>query len=117
VTRFSGWSSAITARSTVWNWRSTSAFWWVSGSVVGVHSRPDEAAPRIVAHFWVGIAEFVLQSLEGLVIQLELALEGAIGHTAPLAQQGNHLIHERDKVHSVSSLLFAVPIYTCATLS
>jgi hypothetical protein len=88
----------------VWNWRSTSAFWWVSGSVVGVHSRPDEAAPRIVAHFWVGIAEFVLQSLEGLVIQLELALEGAIGHPAAPLEQDNRLVQHLLKGHRSPSL-------------
>ena len=43
-------------------------------------------------------------------IQLELALQGTIGHTAPLAQQGNHLINECGKIHPVSSLLFAVPV-------
>jgi hypothetical protein len=35
----------------------------------------------------------------------------------PLAQQGDHLIHERAKVHPVSSLLFAMPVDACATLS
>jgi hypothetical protein len=34
----------------------------------------------------------------------ELLLQGAIGHAAPLAQQGDHLLHDRDNVHPVSSL-------------
>ena len=38
------------------------------------------------------------------LIELELELEGAIGQAAPLAQEGNHLIHDRDKVHRFSSL-------------
>jgi hypothetical protein len=65
----------------------------------------------------VGIAQLSEEIGQGVRIQLELALQGAIGHTAPLAQQGKHLIHERDKVHPVSSLLFAMPVYACATLS
>jgi hypothetical protein len=65
----------------------------------------------------VGIAQLSEEIGQGVRIQLELSLQGAIRHTAPLAQQGNHLIHERDKVHPVSSLLFAVPVYARATLS
>jgi hypothetical protein len=47
----------------------------------------------------MGIAQLAEEVAQGVRIQLELALQGAIGHPAPLAQQGNHLIHERDKVH------------------
>jgi hypothetical protein len=65
----------------------------------------------------MGIAQLAEEIAQGFRIQLELALQGAIGHTAPLAQQGNHLIHERDKVHLVSSLLFAGPIDVYALLS
>ena len=53
--------------------------------------------------------QLVHEVVQRIVIELELPLEGAIGHAAPLAQQGDHLIHDRDKVHPVSSLLFAVP--------
>jgi hypothetical protein len=35
-----------------------------------------------------------------------LSLERTIGHAAPLAQQRDHLIYDRDKVHPVSSLPF-----------
>jgi hypothetical protein len=59
----------------------------------------------------VGIAQLAEKIGQGVRIQLKLALQGTIGYTAPLAQQGNHLIHERDKIHPVSSLLFAVPVY------
>ena len=46
----------------------------------------------------------VLEVLERLVIELELPLERAIGHAAPLAQQGDYLIHDRDKVHIIAPL-------------
>ena len=38
-----------------------------------------------------------------LVIELEVQLEGTIGQTATLTQEGDHLIQNRDKVHPVSS--------------
>jgi hypothetical protein len=47
----------------------------------------------------LALDEFVLHILEGRVVELELPLEGAVGHPAPLAQQADHLIHDRDKVH------------------
>ena len=61
--------------------------------------------------------ESFLQGSELRVIQRELELEGAIGHAAPLAHEGDHLIHDRDKVHLVSSLPCAVPVYACGTPS
>ena len=67
-------------------------------------TRPDEAASRIVDHLGLRVEQFVLQGSELCVIQRELELQGAIGHAAPLAQQGDHLIHDRDKVHPMSSL-------------
>jgi hypothetical protein len=48
--------------------------------------------------------EFNLEVFDRLVIELKLPLERAIGHPPPLAQEGGHLIHHRDKVHPVSSL-------------
>jgi hypothetical protein len=53
----------------------------------------------------VGIAQLGEEIGQGLRIELKLPLQGAIGHTAPLAQQCQRLIHDRDKVHPVSSLL------------
>src|SRR5262252_9895920 len=50
------------------------------------------------------VEEFVLQSRQLRVIQRELELESTISHAAPLAQEGDHLIHDRDEVHPVSSL-------------
>jgi hypothetical protein len=52
----------------------------------------------------LALDEFVLHILQGRVIELELPFEGAVGHPAPLAQQGDDLIHHRDKIHPVSSL-------------
>ena len=80
-------------------------------------ARPDEAAPRIVADLGMGIEEFLGEIVQGVVIQLKLPLEGPIGHAAPLAQQRDHLIHDRDKVHSVSSLPGAWPPCVDATPS
>jgi hypothetical protein len=68
---------------------------------------PDQASSGIVAHLRVGIEEFVCEIVQRIVVELKLPLEGPIGHAAPLAQEDDHLIHERDKVHRVSSLLSA----------
>jgi hypothetical protein len=57
----------------------------------------------------LGIEEFVLEGLQGIVVQAELHFERPIGHTTPLAQEGDHLIHHRDKVHPVPSLPGARP--------
>ena len=67
-------------------------------------TRPDQAAPRIVADLRVGIEDRVCEIVQGVVIQLKLPLEGPIGHAATLAQQDDHLVHDRDKVHPLSSL-------------
>ena len=59
----------------------------------------------------------VLERGQVRVVELKLQLEGPIGHAAPLAQQGDHLIHHRDKVHPVSSLPGARPPCSYATSS
>jgi hypothetical protein len=46
----------------------------------------------------MAIEEFVFEIVEGAVVQLKLPLEGAISHAAPLAPQGYHLIHDRNRV-------------------
>jgi hypothetical protein len=48
---------------------------------------------------------------------LELPLEGTVGHPAPLAQEGDHLIHHRDKVHPVSSWPDVLSEDACASPS
>ena len=59
------------------------------------------------------VNEFTLEIRERLVIELELPLERAIGHTPPLAQQRDHLIHHCDKIHRVTSRSVVVP--ACAS--
>src|SRR5215475_8707077 len=78
---------------------------------------PDQTAPRVIDHMGLRVEEFVLQGSQLLVVQRELELQGAIGDAAPLAQEGDHLIHDRDKVHLVSSLPCAVPVGACTTPS
>jgi hypothetical protein len=70
-------------------------------SVTGPHDTLVVLAERV----WVGIAQFGEEIGQGLRIKLKLPLQGAIGHAAPLAQQRQRLIDDRDKVHPVSSLL------------
>jgi hypothetical protein len=53
--------------------------------------------------------EFHFEVFQGLGIELELPLQGPIRQAAPLAQQGDRLIHHRDKVHSISFLRGARP--------
>jgi len=65
----------------------------------------------------VGIAQFGKEIGQGFRIKLKLPLEGAIGHAAALAQQGDHLIDNRDKVHPVSSLSAALPACAYVGLS
>ena len=79
-------------------------------SVIG----PDQTSTHVVAHLRLRVEEFVLQGSELLVIQGELDLQGPIGHASPLTQQGDRLLHDRDKVHHVSSLPGARPPCLCA---
>jgi hypothetical protein len=48
---------------------------------------PDQHFALGIDRQLLGVDEFVLERLDGLVIQLELQLEDAIGYTASLAQQ------------------------------
>jgi hypothetical protein len=65
----------------------------------------------------VGIAQLAEEICQGVRIQLELPLQGAIGHPAPLPQESDHLIHERDKVHPLSPCLAYAPACTGVTAS
>ncbi len=78
---------------------------------------PDQHIALLIHRQALALDEFVLEILQGRVIELELPLEGAIGQAAPLAQEGDHLIHHRDKVHPVSSLSGARPQDACTTPS
>jgi hypothetical protein len=61
--------------------------------------------------------ELVFEYFQVGVIELKLDLEGAIGQAAPLTQQRDRLIHDGDKVHSVSSFPGARSPEVCVTLS
>jgi hypothetical protein len=60
----------------------------------------------------LAVDELVLEVVQRRVVQLELPLEGAIGQAAPLAQQRDHLIHDRDTIHRVS--FRSVVVSACA---
>ena len=78
---------------------------------------PDENSPILIRSKSLAVNQLFLQLLKRIVVQSELPLEGPIGHAAPLAQQGDHLIHHRDKVHPVSSLHGARPTYSWTSSS
>jgi hypothetical protein len=78
---------------------------------------PDKDTIALIPGDLVCIEEFVFEGLQGLVVQVKLHFEGPVGHPPPLAQQGDHLIQDRDKVHRLSSLPGARPSYSCTTLS
>ena len=67
-------------------------------------ARPDEDVAPLIDRQALALDEFVLHILQRCVVELELPLEGAVGHAAPLAQEGDHVIHHRHKVHPISSL-------------
>ena len=41
--------------------------------------RPDETSPRVVADLRVGVEEGVLEIVEGIIVQVKLPLQGAVG--------------------------------------
>jgi hypothetical protein len=67
-------------------------------------TRPDQDAPRFIDRETMALDEPVFERFQVRVIELQLQLEGPIRQAAPLAQEGNRLIHHRHKVHPVSSL-------------
>src|SRR4029453_979111 len=64
----------------------------------------DQDAVVLIPGQLLGIEEFVLEGLQGIIVQGELHFKCSIRHTAPLAQERNDLIYHRDKVHPVSPL-------------
>ena len=81
------------------------------GEVAGPHQPPA----RFIGDLLMSKEERVFQVFQRRLIELELPLEGPIGQAAPLAQQDDHLIHDRDKVHPLSSLPGARPPCPCAS--
>ena len=72
------------------------------GECGGVAS-PDQDALILIHRQALAVDEFFLEIRQRRIVELKLPLERAIGQAAALAQEGDHLIHNRDKVHLVSS--------------
>ena len=62
-------------------------------------ARPDQHGPLFVHRQPLALNEFGLQILQIVVIQVKLALEGAIRHAPAALQEGNRLIEEFLKGH------------------
>jgi hypothetical protein len=71
---------------------------------------PDQDAPALISGHLVRVQEFVLQIVQGLLIQLKLALECPIRHPLTLAQEIDDLIEEGIKVHAQLPLPVAVRV-------
>ena len=67
-------------------------------------TRPDQHAAVLIDREPLALDEFVLQVFQMLVIELELALEGAIGHAPPALEHGNRLVEDLLKGHRPPSL-------------
>jgi hypothetical protein len=57
----------------------------------------------------MGVEEFVLEILEGGIIELKLPLECPVRHTLTLTEEVDDLIEEGIKVHLVASLGSPLP--------
>jgi hypothetical protein len=56
------------------------------------------------------VDEFFLKILEKRVVQIELPLEGAVGHTPAALPHGNRLIQNLLEGHDQSSLAVRLPL-------
>jgi len=65
--------------------------------------RPRPGAPGFIDGEPLTLDEFIFERFQVCVVELILELEGPVCQAAPLAQEGDHLIQHRDKVHAVSS--------------
>ena len=75
--------------------------------------RPDQDGPVLIGRESLALDKLVCERFQVRVIELKLQLESPIRQAAPLAQERDRLIHDRDKVHPLSSLPGAQPLYTC----
>ena len=80
-------------------------------------SRPHQHATILIPSGLLRVEKFILEGFQGIVVQVELYFEGPIGYTPPLTQERDHLIHDCDKVHPLSSLPGAQPVCSYATPS
>ena len=88
---------------------------WSSGR--GSLTNPDQHGAVLIGREPLALDELVCERFQVLGIQLKLQLERPIRQAAPLAQQGDRLIHHGDKVHPVPSLPGAQPLCTCTHAS
>jgi hypothetical protein len=69
----------------------------------GAHYHPDEDVALLIYREALGVDEFGFEILEVSVIEAKLPLQSPIRHALTLAQEGNHLIEDRVKVHPAPS--------------
>ena len=94
---------------------------WGAGGVVRGHvrtARPDQHCPLLIHGEPLALNEFGLQVLKIVVIQVELALEGAIRQAPAALQEGNRLIEESPQrssltLHRLRGLQDTGPAYGC----
>jgi hypothetical protein len=67
----------------------------------GTH--PDQHTSVLILGDLLRVEEFVLEIIEGLLIQVKLALERPIRYTLTLAQEIDHVIEEGVEVHPIFS--------------
>ena len=65
----------------------------------GSITRPHEHLPVLISGELVDFDEFILQDVEGGVIQVELELESPVRGFPSLLEQGNHAVEYRVEVH------------------
>ena len=66
--------------------------------------RPDQASPRIIVDLRVGVEEGVLEIVEGVIVQVKLPLEGAVGYSATPLKHGYRVVEDLLKGHRRPSL-------------
>jgi hypothetical protein len=71
-------------------------------------SGPDQAMAVVLDRVGVGIEKFVLEILEGVIIQVELPFEHAIGHAASPLEQGSRVIQNLLEGHRRPSIALAL---------
>jgi len=73
-------------------------------------ARPPQPVPGIVTHLRMGVEEFGGEIRHGLIVQRELALQGAIRDALALLEERDDLIQNGIKVHARPSLPAAVRV-------
>ena len=80
-----------------------------SGCRSGGGARPDEAAPLLIHDLGMCKADGVCEIGQVVILNSELALEGAIGDAAVLVQHGDRLAEDLIERHSGSSTCGVTP--------